>query len=188
MFSVKVALFAFISFAALALAIPSPVGQLQPGSQDPRALILSCNDQLAVAVLPLHYLTHANATSECVGAVIEEVVDILEMLVGALSGLSLSGCGCTVHDIIASIAITLKIIFEALGIVFGLYSGLDSLLGPLVALVVELLKVVLALVGGLVGELLILLISNGCAGIILDLKLGPLINCLGLGGLLGHLS
>lgn len=56
------------------------------------------------------------------------------------------------------------------------------------ALVVELLKVVLALVGGLVGELLILLISNGCAGIILDLKLGPLINCLGLGGLLGHLS
>jgi hypothetical protein len=53
MFSVKVALFAFISFAALALAIPSPVGQLQPGSQDPRALILSCNDQLAVAVLPL---------------------------------------------------------------------------------------------------------------------------------------
>lgn len=53
--------------------------------------------------------------------------------------------------------------------------------------VVELLDVVLALVGGLVGELLILLIGNGCAGVILELKLLDLINCLGLGGLLGHI-
>jgi hypothetical protein len=53
------------------------------------------------------------------------------------------------------------------------------------AAVVGLLDVVLALVGGLVGELLILLIGNGCAGILLKLKLGVLINLLGLGGLLG---
>jgi hypothetical protein len=45
--------------------------------------------------------------------------------------------------------------------------------------------VVLALVGGLVGELLVLLIGNGCASILLTLKLGALINLLGLGGLLG---
>lgn len=44
---------------------------------------------------------------------------------------------------------------------------------------------VLALVGGLVGELLILLIGNGCAGILLKLKLSVLLNLLGLGGLLG---
>jgi hypothetical protein len=52
--------------------------------------------------------------------VIEEVVDILEMLVGALSGLSLSGCGCTVHDIIASIAITLKVVIISALVVFHL--------------------------------------------------------------------
>lgn len=51
-------------------------------------------------------------------------------------------------------------------------------------LVVKLLDVVLALVGGLVAELLILLIGNGCALVILELKLTDLINCLGLGGLL----
>ena len=45
---------------------------------------------------------------------------------------------------------------------------------------------VVALVGGLVGELIVLLIGNGCAGLILDLHLGDLINALGLGGLLGH--
>lgn len=51
---------------------------------------------------------------------------------------------------------------------------------------------VLGLVGELVAELLVLLIGNGCAGIILGLKLDPLINCLGLGsllqGLLGSLG
>jgi hypothetical protein len=54
-------------------------------------------------------------------------------------------------------------------------------------LVVELLNVVLALVGGLVGELLILLIGNGCAGILVDLNLLVIIKLVGLGGLLGHL-
>jgi len=56
------------------------------------------------------------------------------------------------------------------------------------AAVVELLDVVLVLVGGLAGELLILLIDNGCAGILLRLKLGVLVNLLGLGGLLGQLT
>lgn len=59
------------------------------------------------------------------------------------------------------------------------------------AAVVGLLDVVLALVGGLVGELLILLIDNGCAGILLKLKFsvfGALINLVGLGGLLGSLG
>jgi hypothetical protein len=55
------------------------------------------------------------------------------------------------------------------------------------ALVVELLNVVLVLVGGLVGELLILLIGNGCAGILVDLDLIAIIKLVGLGGLLGHL-
>jgi len=50
--------------------------------------------------------------------------------------------------------------------------------------IVELVQVVLGLVGPLVAELLVLLIGNGSAGVILGLKLGPLINCLGLGSLL----
>ena len=59
------------------------------------------------------------------------------------------------------------------------------------SVIVELVQVVLGLVGVLVADLLVLLIGNGCAGIILGLKLGPLIDCLGLGkllqGLLGSL-
>ena len=64
MFSpLKVALFAFISFAALALAIPSPAAR----SQDPWALILGCNDELAEAVLPLRpfYLTIYTSLDSC---------------------------------------------------------------------------------------------------------------------------
>jgi len=50
MFSlVKIALFSLISFATLALAIPSPVGH----SNDPRALIVKANDNLAGTVLSL---------------------------------------------------------------------------------------------------------------------------------------
>jgi hypothetical protein len=52
------------------------------------------------------------------------------------------------------------------------------------SVIVELVQVVLVLVGPLVAELLVLLIGNGSAGVILGLKLGPLINCLGLGNLL----
>ncbi len=51
----------------------------------------------------------------------------------------------------------------------------------------ELVQVVLGLVGVLVAELLVLLIGNGCAGIILGLKLSPLIDCPGLGSLLSSL-
>jgi hypothetical protein len=50
MFSlVKFALFSLISFATLALAIPSPAGQ----PNDPRALIAKANDALQGTVLPL---------------------------------------------------------------------------------------------------------------------------------------
>ena len=64
MFSpLKVVLFAFISFAALALAIPSPASS----SEDPRALILGCNDELVEAVLPLRpfYLTVYTSFDSC---------------------------------------------------------------------------------------------------------------------------
>lgn len=50
MFSpLKVTLFAFISFAALALAMPSPAGS----PKDARAVILDYNSALDVAVDPL---------------------------------------------------------------------------------------------------------------------------------------
>lgn len=50
MFSLaKFALFSLISFATLALAIPSPAGQLK----DPRALIAQANGVLEGTVLPL---------------------------------------------------------------------------------------------------------------------------------------
>ena len=53
--------------------------------------------------------------------------------------------------------------------------------------IVKLVQVVLELVGALVAELLVLLIGNGCAGIIIGLDLGSLIECLGLDNLLGTL-
>ncbi|KAI0002112.1 hypothetical protein BJV74DRAFT_817006 [Russula compacta] len=184
MFSpLKIALFSLISLATLALAVPTQ----QDRSQDLKALISSTNLALQSAVQPLNYLTSANETSDCIGPVIYEVVVIVTELVSDLQGSSLSGCGCTTHDIVELIAITLNIIFEPLGIVYGSYSGLGALLGNLVSVIVELLDVVLALVGGLVWELLALLIGNGCARVILNLQLGPLINALGLGGLLGNL-
>lgn len=50
MFSlVKFALFSLISFATLALAIPSPAGH----ANDPRALIAKANDVLGGTVIPL---------------------------------------------------------------------------------------------------------------------------------------
>ena len=50
MFSpLKVALFAFISFATLALAIPYPADQ----PKDPRVAISNCNNALDIAVDPL---------------------------------------------------------------------------------------------------------------------------------------
>ena len=55
------------------------------------------------------------------------------------------------------------------------------------AAIVELIQVVLGLVGPLVANLLALLIGNGCAGIIVQLGLTDLINCLGLGQTLGSL-
>ncbi|KAN0125538.1 hypothetical protein V8E52_000745 [Russula decolorans] len=181
MFSlVKFALFSLISFATLALAIPSPAGQ----PNDPRALIAKANDALQGTVLPLNYVNSANATHGCIDPILQEVVGIVWELTWALKELHLAGCGCT-YDIIALIAIHLKIIFGAVDTLHGSFSDLGPLLGDLVAAVVALLDVVLALVGGLVGELLILLIGNGCAGILLKLKIGVLINLLGLGGLLG---
>jgi hypothetical protein len=53
---------------------------------------------------------------------------------------------------------------------------------------VTLLDVVLAIVGGLAWELIALLIGNGCAGLILGLRLDGLISALGLGGLGGLLG
>ncbi|KAF8504840.1 hypothetical protein F5888DRAFT_1903714 [Russula emetica] len=184
MFSlVKFALFFFIAFATLALAIPSPADQ----PKDPRALIANANAVIEGTVLSLNYVNSANATSGCIGPVLQEVAGIVSELTWALKELDLAGCGCT-YDIIALIATLLKIIFGAIGTLQGSFSDLEPLLGDLVAAVVELLDVVLALVGGLVGELLILLIDNGCAGVLLRLKLdvlGVVINLLGLGGLLG---
>ncbi|KAI0289375.1 hypothetical protein BC826DRAFT_971017 [Russula brevipes] len=180
---VKIALFAFISFATLALAVPSPAGHVN----DPKALIISANVALEKILFPLTHLTAANATSDCIVPVINEVVETVDELIIALQNSSLSGCGCTGHDIIKLVAITLEIIFKALSIVHGSYSDLGVLLGDLISRILVLLDVVVALVGGLVGELLFLLLGKNCVGILLDLKLGALLDFLGLGGLLGHL-
>ncbi|KAI9465355.1 hypothetical protein BJY52DRAFT_1388878 [Lactarius psammicola] len=184
MFSpIKIALFSLISFAALAVAIPAP----EPRHADAKALITGTNVLLKKALLPIAHVNSANATSEYVTPVIGEVVEIVTDLVDALRGSGLSGCGCTKDDILVLISTTLQIIFGTLGPACGSYSGLSSLIGGLVSVIVELVQVVLGLVGGLVTELLVLLIGNGCAGVILGLKLGPLIDSLGLGSLLGSL-
>ena len=52
---------------------------------------------------------------------------------------------------------------------------------------VELLDAVLVLAGGIFGQLVVLLIRNGCAGIMADLQLVGLLTALGLDGL-GRLS
>ncbi|KAI9510329.1 hypothetical protein F5148DRAFT_1282098 [Russula earlei] len=182
---IKVALFAFIFFATVAFAIPAPT--LDVRSQNPSALISRNNLALERALLPLANLAPPNATSDCVGPIIQETVEILAELINSLRLSSLSGCGCTGGEIVELLAITLKIILDPLRIVYVSYPNLIFLLGSLVTLVVELVQVTLALVGGLVGELVFFLIGNGCAGIILELKLGAIVHVLGLGGLLGHL-
>jgi len=91
MFSpIKIALFALISFATLAVAIPAP----EPRHADTRALIIGTNVLLKKALLPIGtfawfsptllyahrlriaHLHSANATSEYVTPVIGEVVDV----------------------------------------------------------------------------------------------------------------
>ncbi|KAH9067538.1 hypothetical protein EDB87DRAFT_3591 [Lactarius vividus] len=181
MFSpIKVALFAFISFATLAVAIPAP----EPRHADAKALITGTNVLLRKALLPIAHVNSANATSEYVSPAIDQVVEIVTELVDALRGSSLSGCGCTSQDILELVSATLQIILGTLGPACGSNPDLLPLLDGLVSVVVELVQVVLGLVDGLVNELLVLLINNGCAGIILGLRLGPLINSLGLGSLL----
>ncbi|KAH9046786.1 hypothetical protein EDB84DRAFT_1435231 [Lactarius hengduanensis] len=181
MFSpIKVALFAFISFATLAIAIPAP----EPRRADAKALITGTNVLLRKAMLPIAHVNSANATSEYVTPVLDQVVEIVVDLVDALKGSGLSGCGCTSQDILELVSTTLQIILGTLGPACGSNSGLLPLIGGLVSVVVELLQVVLGLVGGLVTELLVLLINNGCAGVVLGLRLDPLIDCLGLGSLL----
>jgi len=178
MFSLaKFALFSLVFFATLALAIPSPAGH----RDDPRALIAKANVDLK---LTFNSVNSTNATSGCIDSVLQEAAGIVRELTRALKGLNLTGCGCT-YDIMALIAFQLKIIFGAIDTLHGSFSDIESLLGDIVDAVADLLNVVLSLVGGLVGELLILLIGNGCAGVLLKLKLGVLINLLGLGGLLG---
>ncbi|KAI0251240.1 hypothetical protein BJV78DRAFT_1154628 [Lactifluus subvellereus] len=179
----KLALIAIISFTTLAVATPT----LEARSQDPKALISDANWRLERAVLPFYFVTPANATSDCFVPIIEEVVEIVGGLLSALEVSSLSGCDCTSQDILVLTATTLEIILGSLGVAYGSDAGLTHLLGGLVALIVQLVDVVLALVGGLVGELVLLLIGNGCAGTILGLNLGGLINSLGLGSLLGHI-
>ena len=128
MFSpVKVTLFAFLSFATLALAIPTSDGR--PG--DPKAAISSANVALQKAVLPLGscyfpftgallathtccprvaHVTRDNRTSDCIDPVVEEVIEVVEVLVSSLKGSSLSGCDCTAKEIYQLIAITLKVL------------------------------------------------------------------------------
>jgi hypothetical protein len=181
MFSpIKIALFAFISFATLAIAIPTP----EPRHADAKALIADCNGRLQSAILPIGQLNSGDLTPEYVSPILGDVIEIINDLIGGLQESGLSGCGCTSQDILELIASTLQIILQPLGLACGSNSDLLPLLGGLVSVIVQLVQVVLGLVGPLVFNLLALLIGNGCAGVILGLNLGPLIDCLGLGGLL----
>jgi hypothetical protein len=132
MFSpVKVTLFAFLSFATLALATPTLDGR----SKDPKAAISTANVALQKAMLPLGscyfpftdtllathtccprvvYVTRDNKTSDCIGPVVEEVTEIVKILVSSLKGSSLSGCDCTAKEIYELIAITLKVLIISL--------------------------------------------------------------------------
>ncbi|KAI0302438.1 hypothetical protein B0F90DRAFT_1714752 [Multifurca ochricompacta] len=178
-------LFAFITFATLVIAMPST--ELRPRTPNAKTFITSTNTLLERTLLPVVYVTSANATSNNITPIITEVVEIVADLVVSLQGIDLTGCGCTTSQILEELAVTLKIIFEPLGIACGYDLNLALLLSNLIAVIIQLVDVVLALVGALVVELLVLLIGNGCAGTILGLNLGPLIDCLGLGGLLGHI-
>jgi hypothetical protein len=124
---VKVTLFAFLSFAALALATPTLDGR----SKDPKAAISTANVALQKAMLPLGscyfpftetlltthtccprvvHVTRDNWTSDCIDPVVEEVIKVVQVLVSSLKGSSLSGCDCTAKEIYELIAITLKVL------------------------------------------------------------------------------
>ncbi len=137
MFSpIKITLFALISFATLAVAIPAP----EPRHADAKALITSTNVLLKKAVLPIGtsaclsfsftllyahrlciaHLHSANAMSECVTPVIGEVVEIVTDLIDALRGSGLSSCGCTSHNILVLISTTLEVLLPSPSVVFPL--------------------------------------------------------------------
>jgi hypothetical protein len=137
MFSpIKIALFALISFATLAVAIPAP----EPRHADAKALITDCNYRLQSVILPIGtsaclsfpltqvyahglriaYVNSDNATSEYVSPVLDEVVVILTDLVDGLQGSGLSGCGCTSQDILGLISTTLQVLLPSLSVVFPL--------------------------------------------------------------------
>lgn len=121
----KLALVAIVSFATLAIATPA----LEARSQDPKTLISDANRRLETAVLPfcmcppflrlvqhiahclyIDFVTPTNATSDCFVPIIDEVVEIVGDLVGALEVSSLSGCDCTTQDILELIATTLEVL------------------------------------------------------------------------------
>ena len=55
------------------------------------------------------YITSVNATSDCIGPVLDEVVQVVAELISALQALTLSDCACTANDIIELLASTLKV-------------------------------------------------------------------------------
>jgi len=177
----KIALFSLISFAALAFAIPAP----ETRQVNAKTLLTNANNQVVQTILPVGCVNSNNATAGLVGPILANVTYIVNGLVTDLQGASFDGC--TSQEILGLVATLLNEILGPLGVACGQNSGLLTLVGGLVSAIVELVQVVLGLVGVLVAELLVLLIGNGCAGIIRDLGLGPLIDCLGLGNLLGSL-
>jgi hypothetical protein len=65
-------------------------------------------------------LDYANSTNaaECVPPAIQEVVEIIAELISALRLSSLSACGCTAHEIIALLAVLLKVVIISMLAVF----------------------------------------------------------------------
>src|SRR6266702_1601218 len=70
--------------------------------------------------LHIAHLHSANATSEYVTPVIGKVVEIVIDLANALQGSGLSGCGCTLHDILVPISTMLEVLLPSLSVVFPL--------------------------------------------------------------------
>jgi len=126
----KIVFFAFISFATLALAIPT--SEAQAGYQDPKVVIYNANAALRTNALPLGlcclpstfrtthahypcvaYLTRANATSDCLEPVIDAITVTVVQLISELRLSSLSACGCSASEIVELIAITLEVIMTS---------------------------------------------------------------------------
>ncbi|KAN0137741.1 hypothetical protein V8E53_004225 [Lactarius tabidus] len=182
MFSLsKITLFSLISFATLALAMPAP----EPRTANAKDLLTTANENLGNVLTSITSVTQSNDTADSISSIISEVQSIINELVEDLGGSSLSDS--SMKEILGQVANVFETVLKPLSTASSSNSDLSGLLGDLVTSLVALVKAIFELVGSHPVQLVALLVSNGCAGIIAKLGLTDLIDSLDLNGWLSSL-